>query len=532
MKYILITISILFLSCRNSESNRIDNIIRYNETSNITSLDPIYSNTQANIWATSQIFNTLVELDENAEIQPSLAKSWIISECGTTYKFFLRDDVFYHSSDCFGKDSTRKVSAYDFLFSISRINNEKMISPGRWVLDYISVGGVRALDDYTLEIELPKKFPGLLGLLSMPYFSFIPYEAVAFYRDNFSFNPIGTGPFKFKKWKKDQKLILVKNEKYFEYDEYNQKIPYVDGVSISFISQKESVFMNFILNKFDFISGLDNSFRDELILANGELKLEYKNRFQILSTPYLNTEYLGIHLPKVKDDNSPLMYKNFRKALNFCFSRDEMVKFLRNNIVSPAYSFVPNSLKTYSINNYNSISNDSIKKLLETVPNFDDIIILNTTSDYLDVCEFIQHSASKFGINIKIEVSSPAVHRDIFSSGKSSLFRASWIADYPDPENFLSLFYSKNKSPNGPNYTHYDSDEFDYLYEKSFFSSDSLSRNKLFKKMEIIINEESVVVPLYYDYTFRLLSSNISNMSINCMNKLCLKNVKKNTNDR
>ena len=88
---------------------------------------------------------------------------------------------------------------------------------------------------------------------------------------------------------------------------------------------------------------------------------------------------------------------------------------------------------------------------MKTVPNFDDIIILNTTSDYLDVCEFIQHSASKFGINIKIEVSSPAVHRDIFSSGKSSLFRASWIADYPDPENFLSLFYSKNKSPNGPN---------------------------------------------------------------------------------
>ena len=63
-------------------------------------------------------------------------------------------------------------------FSISRINNEKKISPGKWVLDYIIVDGVRALDDNTLEIQLPKKFPGLLGLLSMPYFSFIPYEAV------------------------------------------------------------------------------------------------------------------------------------------------------------------------------------------------------------------------------------------------------------------------------------------------------------------------------------------------------------------
>ena len=144
MKYILITISILLLSCRNSESNRIDNIIRYNETSNITSLDPIYSNTQANIWATSQIFNTLVELDENAEIQPSLAKSWIISECGTTYKFFLRDDVFYHSSACFGNIIGLKLE-----YSASALY--------AWLLISMSLGAPFAIE-HTLSISGAVKF--------------------------------------------------------------------------------------------------------------------------------------------------------------------------------------------------------------------------------------------------------------------------------------------------------------------------------------------------------------------------------------
>ena len=113
MKYILITISILFLVVEVQKVTELTILLDIMKHQ-ILLLDPIYSNTQANIWATSQIFNTLVELDENAEIQPSLAKSWIISECGTTYKFFL-EMMFLHSSDCFGNDSTRKVSAHDFL---------------------------------------------------------------------------------------------------------------------------------------------------------------------------------------------------------------------------------------------------------------------------------------------------------------------------------------------------------------------------------------------------------------------------------
>ena len=166
-------------------------------------------------------------------------------------------------------------------------------------------------------------------------------------------------------------------------------------------------------------------------------------------------------------------------------------------------------------------------KFLKNIINKDEAVILHTTQDYLDICEFIQHSALKFGINIKIEISSPAVHRDLFSSGASSFFRASWIGDYPDPENFLSLFYSKNKSPFGPNYTHFSSEVYDSLYELSFYSNDFANRCNLFKQMESILLGEATIIPLYYDHVVRLVSKRINGMSINSMNTLSLKKVKK-----
>ena len=424
------------ISCSKKQIDQY-NIFRYNEANSITSLDPIFSNTQSNIWATNQIFNTLVELDQNLIVKPSIAKKWIQSSDGLKYTFIIHDNIYYHKSHCFGNDSTRKLVASDFIYSISRLYDKDIVSPGGWVLDYIDLENTYAINDTMIEIRLKQPFPGILGLLSMNYFSFTPYEAVEYYGDSFSKNPIGTGPFKFKYWKQNEKLILSKNLNYFEYED-NNRLPYLDGVAISFITQKESVFMNLILGNFDFVSGLDSSFKDEFLNQNGELVSEYKNQFYLSKTPYLNTEYLGINISKAKIESSLLADKNYRKALNYSFDRALMVKYLRNDIVTAANSgIVPDILSTcYNVDGY-FYSPDSVEKYLSRIPDFTKSITLNTTQDYLDVCEFIQHSASKFGINIDIEISSPAIHRELFSSSMCDFFRASWIGDYPDPENFL-----------------------------------------------------------------------------------------------
>jgi len=518
-------IFLFFISC--SDEVQQYNVFKYNETSAITSLDPIFANNQANIWATNQLFNSLTYLDDSLNVQPSIAKKWYVSNDGLKYTFLLRDDVYYHNSICFGTDSTRLLVASDFIYSISRLVDKNNLSPGAWVMDYINYHKTIAVNDTVLEVTLNKPFPGILGLLSMSYFSFVPREAIEYFGSNFSQNPVGTGPFYFKYWRQNDKMIFRKNLNYFEY-ENNIRLPYLDGVSISFITQKESVFMNFILGNFDFVSGLDNSFKDEFLDFQGNLLPAYKNKFQLMTNPYLNTEYLGINIPKSEIESSPLASKYFRQALNYSFDRETMTKYLRNGLVIPAYKgFVPDVLShCYNVKGFSYLP-DTVHHLLENVYNKNDNITLHTTQDYLDICEYIQYNAAKFGINLNIEISSPAVHRKLVSSSSVSLFRASWIGDYPDPENFLSLFYSKNKSPFGPNYTHFQDHLYDSLYELSFNAKTFSDRCELFAKMESVLIEEAVVIPLYYDYVVRLVSNKIHGMSINSMNTLSLKRVQK-----
>ena len=117
--------------------------------------------------------------------------------------------------------------------------------------------------------------------------------------------------------------------------------------------------------------------------------------------------------------------------------------------------------------------------------------------------------------------------RQAKSSGKLELFRASWIADYPDAENYLSLFNSINFSPRGPNYTHYKNLNFDKMYKNSLvIISDSL-RFKKYKQMDSLAFSDFPIIPLYYDQVVRFVQKDIEGMEINPINLLVLKNVKK-----
>ena len=113
---------------------------------------------------------------------------------------------------------------------------------------------------------------------------------------------------------------------------------------------------------------------------------------------------------------------------------------------------------------------------------------------------------------------------------KLEFFRGSWIADYPEAENYLSLFYSNNFAPSGPNYTHYQNAEYDRLYEQSSLETNDSLRSLLYIKMDQMITDDAVTIVLYYDKVLRLTQNNISGLENNAMNLLVLKNVRKTTN--
>ena len=244
----------------------------------------------------------------------------------------------------------------------------------------------------------------------------------------------------------------------------------------------------------------------------------------------MNTEYLGFYL---KDSLSPIKYLKIRQAINHGFDRKKMLKYLRNNIGTPAVNgFVPRGMPSFDDNLIGFYyDKEKAQKLIEEVKlinnGFLNPIILSTNSSYLDLCEFIQNELSKIGLEIEINVSPPATHRQMVATSKLSFFRASWIADYPDAENYLSLFYSKNHSPNGPNYTHFKSPKFDALYNKSLSEKNDSIRFNLYNQMDQIIIENAPIVPLYYDNVLRFTQKNISALSNNANNMLVLKRVKK-----
>ena len=208
-----------------------------------------------------------------------------------------------------------------------------------------------------------------------------------------------------------------------------------------------------------------------------------------------------------------------------------MVKYLRNNIGTAALGgMVPpvllggvQSEKGYDYNP------EKAKELLtkagyyKTTPE----ITLTTTASYSDLCKYIQQQLILLGMKVKLQTAPAAELRQNMAEGKVPFFRGSWIADYPDAENYLSLFYSKNFAPVGPNYTHFSDKTFDLLYEQCLKETDEVKRRELYRRMNDMVIEQAPVVVLYYDEVLRFVQRNITGLEPNAMNLLILKNVNK-----
>lgn len=520
---IIILFGILLSSCE-KESDIENNIFKYNEYSNISSLDPAFSSTLRNIWPVNQIFNGLVQLDKNLEIKGDIASSWTISEDKRTYTFKIRQDVYFHNSELFGKNLTRKVKAKDFEYSFNRLIDNKIASPGYWVFN--NVKDFKAINDSIFQIELKKEFDPFLGILSMKYCSVVPHEIVTVLGDKFSKKPIGTGPFKFKKWDENVKLVLSKNKNYFEHDSLGQKLPYLDGIAISFIPDKKSEFMELLSGRLDMVSSPENSIIDQIFDYKGDLNPRFSSNFNLLKSPYLNTEYIGFNIQNNIKKDTLLRY-----AINSGIDRKKMMQYLRKNIGYPAESgIVPNGLNnSFYLPRYN-YDPDLSKRLISIYKSNNDIDEINITivsdSQYLDILEFIQSELEKIGVQVQIEITPPSILRQGKATGKFDAFRASWIADYPHVENYFSLFYSKNHTPKGPNYTFFSDRNFDELYEL-IGNKKSISYEKISNDLENIIRRYSPIIPLYYDMSVRIVPKNISGLEANAINQLNLKRVVK-----
>ncbi|MGB3590751.1 MAG: ABC transporter substrate-binding protein [Nonlabens sp.] len=515
----------LFNSCKTQVAIDDTTVFRYNEHANITSLDPAFAKDQRNIWACNLLYNGLVKLDHNLNVIPDLAQSWLVSDDAMTYTFYLKEHLYFHSASgdtAFAK--AEQVTSLDFKFSLERLMDPDLASPASWTMQYVEQ--ITAPAPQTLIIKLNQPYPAFLGVLTMKYCSVIPQSTSS---EELRSVPRGTGPFYLKRWEENVKMVMRKNPFYHEHDKDGARLPYLEAVAITFKNDKQSEFLEFTQGNLDFINGLDPSYKDELLTTNGKLKERYRSSINLVKAPFLNTEYLGMNL---SNPNSLLNNIHLRNAINLGFDRVKMMKYLRNNIGTPAtMGFVPDGLPGGGVVKGFSYDLNKARKELQTFKDETGIqqpvINIATGANYLDLCEFIQKELQSVGIAVVIEVMPPSSLRQARKAGQLEIFRSSWIADYPDAENYLALFYSRNYPPSGSNYSYFTDADYDLLYEQSISIKDPETRKKLYVQMDSIIVAKSATIPLYYDQSVRFVSKEVSGFSSNATNLLDLTRVQK-----
>ena len=518
-------------------------VFRYNQGEALTSLDPAFARNQANIWAQTQIFNGLVELDSTLRPAPALAQTWEISADARTYTFHLRPNIRFHDDACFAQGRGRPVRAADVVYSFQRLLDPATASTGGWIFRGKVVSDAAgtptdsaftAPDDSTVVVRLRAPFTAFLSLLSMPYAFVVAPEAVRAYGRDFGQHPVGTGPFRFKVWDESSALVLHRHPQYWRRDARGRQLPYLEAVQISFIGDKKTEFLTFLQGKLDFLSGIRESSRDLILRPDGQIRADFAGKFRVEKVPYLNTEYLGFQLDSatLREPTPAVRDRRVRQALSYAIDRRAYVRFLLNSVGQPGQSgMVPPALASFDAQAVPGYGFDPAKaRALLRQAGYGTggrplNLKLSTVAEKREQVEFLQQQWAAVGATVTIDVNQGPAHQELVDNGKAAFWTKSWLGDYPDAENYLALFYSANFSPAGPNKTHFSSAEYDRLYQQALREPDEPNRQRLYQQLDRLMLAECPVIVLFYDEVIRLTQPTVHGLRADPMNQLRLERV-------
>jgi oligopeptide transport system substrate-binding protein len=465
---------------------------------------------------------------------PGLAESMPeVSADGKTFTFKLKKGVLFQDDPCFKEmgGQGREMTAEDVVYSFKRLADPKLMSSGWWIFDGKIVGlnewreeaskagqsdyvkvveGLRAVDRYIVKIKLTQRSAQFLYTLAMPFTGVVPHEAIEHYGKEFLNHPVGTGAYKLAEYNPASKLVWVKNPTYRKelypseggpgdkeaglLEDAGKPLPLSDKLVVQVFVEQQPQWLNFLAGKLDTTSIPKDSFRQAITPAKN-ISPELKEKgIRLVTAPGLDITHESFNMM------DPVMGKNrlLRQAMSMSIDQDTFNEIFYNGRAILAQGPIPPGIDGYDPdfkNPYRQFNVAKAKELLAKagypegrgLPPLEYATIADSTSR--QISEFLQKSYAAIGVQLKVNAYSWPEFQSAVKNRRGQMWGFAWSADYPDAENFLQLFYSKNASP-GPNDSNYSNPEFDKLYENALTLQSGAERTALYKKMVHIIVED------------------------------------------
>lgn len=500
----------------------------------------------------NQVYEGLVRTDrETGEILPALAERYEVSADGKTYRFHIRKGVKFHEDRIFEGGKPAELTAEDVAYCFRRLcepyGSNQLYT---FVIDIIKGArkhyekggaaakaakgpeGIRVTSEGVLEIELEFPVPNFLTVLTHPCCWIFPKDIYKYGKeiDNWA---VGTGPFRVRTVKMNDVIIMERNPDYWQKDAHGNSLPYLDAIKCNFIQGDRAQTGAFFDGHLDLI--LQVPFEEIGAIEAASEKGDGAG-FQILTSPGLRVEYYGFQ------HRSPVYGNEYvRQAFNYAIDRQYLVDSVLSGYGVPANAgFIPAAMPGFDDRAEAGFlfSPDTAQMLLKKAGYSEEnpfpvvTIQLNDGNETaLRVADEIQRMlTTHLGLTVELAVISRDRHYDEIENGNVEFWRDGWIADYPDPENFLKLFHGKlvpedSVKASYLNTVRFKDPVFDGFFESAVREQDKALRTSLFRQADHQIIERAAVIPLYYEKWIWLASPRVRGLRSASMGELELKSV-------
>ena len=532
----------------------------------VRGLDPARVSDVASIAALSLVYEgpyRYAYLDRPYRLEPGLAAGLPeISADGLTVRIPMRPGVRFQDDPVFPGGRGREVVAQDLVDSLLRVADPRTQSPGSWTLRGRVVGldawrrailsdpgaaapreveGLRALDSTTVEIGLTEPYPQFGWILAMNYACVVPREAVEAYGDDLMNRAVGTGPYRLAKWKRNYVMSFERNpswtsgERDVRYpdtgtprdaeagllDDAGRRLPLIDRITMYVVGDPATSWLMFLAGELG-VSGLSRDNTGAVLTEQRSLTPQLAARgIRLFETPQMATIYLGFNM----DD--PLVGANvaLRKALACAIDIDRHIEFYegaRMAAVGPVPPGIPGSLTgrpaPYRLDlerarallaeaGYPQGIDPATGRRLRIGIEIGDA----QSAEARQSVELLVGDLERIGVVLQANYSNRPTFFERLLRRQFQMFRLSWVADYPDAQNFLQCFYGPNGSP-GPNRCNYRNEEFDALYDRIRTMQDGEERTLLYERMGEIVLDDCPWICLAHPLDFTLYQPWVRNV--------------------